>query len=104
MKRSHFVSSFIAVVVMIATSAVFLSSAAHAQNTTSSIRVVVTNESGTTVGGVPVNIRHLPTGRTQTVTSNSAGVVTARGLAIGGPYEVAFRRAHRITRNPLAIS
>jgi len=61
---------------------------AHAQNTTSSIRVVVTGESGSAAGNVPVQIRHLPTGRNVTVTSNASGVANARGLAVGGPYEV----------------
>jgi len=61
---------------------------AYAQNTTSSIRVVVTDESGAAVSDVPVQIRHVPTGRNVTVTANAAGVANARGLAVGGPYEV----------------
>ncbi|RZV36487.1 MAG: TonB-dependent receptor [Chromatiales bacterium] len=61
---------------------------AYAQNTTSSIRVLVTDESGAAASGVPVQIRHVPTGRNVTVTSNAAGVANARGLAVGGPYEV----------------
>jgi hypothetical protein len=62
--------------------------AAYAQNTTSSIRVVVTNETGDAVASVPVQIRHLPTGRNVTVSSNASGVASALGLAVGGPYEV----------------
>ena len=90
MKRLHFVSSFIAVVVMIATSAVFLSSTASAQNTSSSIRIVVTNESGAVVGGIAVRVTHVPTGRTRTANTGNNGVALARGLAIGGPYEVSI--------------
>ncbi len=61
---------------------------AHAQGTTSSMRVEVTDEGGNAIGGVPVTIRHVPTGRVQTTTTNASGVVYARGLAVGGPYEV----------------
>ena len=61
---------------------------ASAQSTTSSIRVDVTNADGTAAGGVAVSITHVPTGRSQTLTSNNDGVLTARGLAVGGPYEV----------------
>lgn len=60
----------------------------HAQGTSSSIRVVVTDSGGNAVGGVPVEIIHVPTGRTQIDTTTGAGVVTARGLAVGGPYTV----------------
>ena len=61
---------------------------ASAQNTASSIRVDVINADGTAAGGVAVSITHVPTGRSQILTSNNDGVVTARGLAVGGPYEV----------------
>ncbi len=61
---------------------------ALAQSTTSSIRVEVTDENGGAIAGVPVTIRHAPTGRLQTTMTNSSGVVYARGLAVGGPYEV----------------
>lgn len=61
----------------------------QAQNSTSSLRVVVTDSSGSAVGNVNVRIVHVPTGRSITVTSNDAGVANALGLAVGGPYEVA---------------
>ncbi len=74
-----------------ATVAFFLiAGSAHAQGTTSSMRVEVTDEGGNAIGGVPVTIRHVPTGRTQTTTTNASGVVYARGLAVGGPYEVSL--------------
>ena len=59
-----------------------------AQGTTSAIRVNVIDAGGSPVGGVQVAITHAPTGRTQIAASNPAGFVDARGLAIGGPYEV----------------
>ena len=61
---------------------------AAAQNTTSTLRVDVTSASGDARSGVPVTITHLPTGRSQELTSNSEGTVVARGLAVGGPYRV----------------
>jgi len=54
------------------------------------MRVVVSGPSGTAAGGVSVSITHVPTGRSYTSTSSSDGIVTARGLAIGGPYVVAI--------------
>lgn len=62
---------------------------AQAQNTTSSLRVVVTDTDGAAVSDVSVRIIHAPTGRSISVTSNDAGVANALGLAVGGPYEVA---------------
>ncbi len=73
---------------MLTVLALLLAGLASAQQTTSSMRVVVTNESGSPVSGVGVDVTHLPTGRTIVFSSNDQGVVTARGLAIGGPYEV----------------
>ena len=74
---------------------------AHAQNTTSSIRVLVTDDSGGIVGNVPVTITHMPTGRSQTLTANDGGVVTARGLAVGGPYQVALAEGSGFSAAPI---
>jgi len=68
--------------------ATFITIPAHAQGTTSSIRVEVTDEAGNRVGNVPVQITHAPTGRTHTVTANDSGIANLRGLAVGGPYTV----------------
>jgi hypothetical protein len=65
-----------------------ISSAANAQNTSGSLRVVVTDESGAAVDNLPIEITHMPTGRTRTTNTIGGGAATARGLAIGGPYEV----------------
>ena len=65
-----------------------LPAAVIAQTTTSAMRVVVTDESGVAVADVPVEIVHLPTGRSQSATSNSSGIANARSLAVGGPYQV----------------
>jgi hypothetical protein len=67
---------------------VLFSTQVHAQSTTSSIRVEVTDETGNRVGGVPITVTHVPTGRVISVTANDSGIATLRGLAVGGPYEV----------------
>jgi hypothetical protein len=74
---------------MFALLAMLALSPAHAQNTTAALRVVATDASGAAAGGVPVTIRHIPTGRSKNMSTNSDGIVTASGLAVGGPYEVA---------------
>ena len=75
--------------VIVALAAFITTAPAYAQGTTSSIKVEVSDEdTGNRVGGVAVTVTHLPTGRSHTVTSNDQGVVTLRGLAVGGPYEV----------------
>ena len=64
---------------------------ALAQNTTGNLRVLVTDQNGVNLVGVNVRINHVPTGRSITLTSSAAGVVTARGLAVGGPYDRGYR-------------
>ena len=76
--------------ISVALVAIFAAGSAVAQNTSSSIRVVVTDEGGAAVSGVSVRVTHVPTGRTRTANTNSNGVATTRGLAIGGPYEVSI--------------
>lgn len=65
-----------------------LAAPAMAQDITSDIRVVVTDPEGNRVEGVDVRITHVPTQRSQTLATNAAGLATARGLQIGGPYRV----------------
>jgi hypothetical protein len=84
----HLKSLFVSLCV-IAISA-FIAVPVHAQSTTSAIRVEVTDETGSRVGNVPVQVTHVPTGRTHTVTANASGIANLRGLAVGGPYEVSI--------------
>ena len=59
-----------------------------AQNTSSSVRIEVTDSSSAAVAGVPIILTHVPTGRVQVLEANDQGIITARGLAVGGPYQV----------------
>lgn len=77
--------SRVAIVALVAT---VFASPAWSQTTTSTMRVNVLDESGAAAGGAQVNITHVPTGRSTIMTSSSQGTVVARGLAVGGPYEV----------------
>ncbi|MEM0912293.1 MAG: TonB-dependent receptor [Pseudomonadota bacterium] len=65
-----------------------LSTAAMAQETTSSIRGSVAAESGTIYPGASVTITHTPSGTVSTTTTNASGTFSARGLRVGGPYTV----------------
>ena len=88
-RLSHLKSQFFAIS-LVAVSAILFSTQVHAQATTSSIRVEVTDETGNRIGGVPVTVTHVPTGRVISVTANDSGIATLRGLAVGGPYEVSI--------------
>jgi hypothetical protein len=61
---------------------------AQAQSTTASIRVEVADETGAPIPGLTVTITHVPTAQAISFVTNAQGVIVARGLAIGGPYEV----------------
>ena len=86
---SHLKSQIIAIS-LVALTTVLISTQVHAQQTTSSIRIEITDETGNRVGGVPVTVTHVPTGRVISVTANDSGIATLRGLAVGGPYEVSI--------------
>jgi len=61
---------------------------AMAQVTTSAIRGAVTDEAGAAVAGATVTITHTPSGTVSAAVTNDAGVFSARGLRVGGPYTV----------------
>ncbi len=85
----------LSLVSLIAATGLMLAGTTLAQETTSSLRVSVTNDAGASLANVTVRITHVPTDRSISVTSNNAGVATARGLAVGGPYEVEVADASR---------
>ncbi len=86
--NTSFTVKLFSVAVVAALSLALSAGSAQAQNTTSSLRIVVTDTSGAAAANVSVRITHMPTGRSISVTSNDAGVANALGLAVGGPYEV----------------
>ncbi len=85
----------LALVSLITASGLMFAGTTLAQDTTASLKVLVTDQDGTKIVGVNIRISHVPTGRSLTLASNAAGVVTARGLAVGGPYEVAVAANNR---------
>ncbi|MBR9907722.1 MAG: TonB-dependent receptor [Gammaproteobacteria bacterium] len=67
--------------------AIGLSSTAIAQETSSSIRGVVTNQAtGEAISNATVTLRDERTGTSTNITANQNGLFSARGLAVGGPY------------------
>jgi len=62
-------------------------STAYAQDTTSSIRGVVTS-GGAPVSGASVVVKHEPSGTTSNVTTGADGTFSASGLRVGGPFSV----------------
>jgi hypothetical protein len=60
--------------------------AVHAQQTTGSVRALITDQTGAPVAGASVTIIHEPTGSATVLSSTSNGVVRASNLRVGGPY------------------
>ncbi|WP_143755047.1 carboxypeptidase-like regulatory domain-containing protein, partial [Caulobacter sp. B11] len=75
-------------------------SAVHAQETTSAMRGTVTAD-GAPVAGAAVTIVHVPSGTRATTVSEANGAFDARGLRVGGPYEITVQSA---SREPRTIS
>lgn len=65
-----------------------MSSAAYAQETTSSMRGTVIDASGAPAGGATVSIVHTPSGTRSTTVADENGIFNAQGLRVGGPYTV----------------
>ena len=61
---------------------------ALAQETTSTIRVTVLGPDGNASAGDQVSITDTRTGRTTSSATNDSGVISQRGLNVGGPYIV----------------
>jgi hypothetical protein len=72
--------------------AAIATSAAYAQETTSSIRGTVTS-AGMAVPGAEVIITHVPSGTRSSVTTDASGSFNASGLRVGGPFTVAVSAA-----------
>ncbi len=61
---------------------------AMANDTSSSIRGHITGPNGNAAAGTKVTIVHLPSGSTKSATVNEAGLFSAKGLRVGGPYKI----------------
>jgi hypothetical protein len=65
-----------------------LSAGASANTTSSAIKGHITGPQNNTAAGTIVTITHVPSGTTKKVTVNEAGIFSAKGLRVGGPYTV----------------
>tara|TARA_Y100000052_G_scaffold9218_1_gene9033 strand:- start:1445 stop:4474 length:3030 start_codon:yes stop_codon:yes gene_type:complete len=65
-----------------------LSSTAMAQVTSSELNGKIMGPQGNPAAGTVVTVTHVPTGAVKTVTVNSGGTFSLRGLRVGGPYTV----------------
>jgi hypothetical protein len=70
-----------------------LSSAALAEDTSSSIRGTISSQSGEVVAGASVTLKDTRTGSVKQLTTNESGRYRARGLRVGGPYTLTVKDA-----------
>jgi hypothetical protein len=75
-------------VVSLAASTTFVAAPVYAQETTSSVRGDVVDQSGAPIAGATVVVTHVPSGTTSTQTTDAAGGFNAAGLRLGGPFTV----------------
>ena len=62
--------------------------AVHAQQTSSQLRGVVVDASGSPVSGAAITIIHAPSGTASVATTNESGSVVQTRLRGGGPYSI----------------
>jgi hypothetical protein len=64
------------------------SGAAFANETSSAVKGQIVGPQGNPATGTTVTIMHLPSGSTKIATVNDAGYFSAKGLRVGGPYQI----------------
>ena len=69
-----------------------------AQSTSAGVGGLVTNDSGQPVAGAEVVITHVESGTVSRATTDAAGRYNARGLRVGGPYEITVTKSGEGTR------
>lgn len=82
--KTHRLSRITGAVVL----ALGLSTSAMANTTTSAIKGSIVGPAGNPAAGTEVTIIHVPSGTTKSAVVNDAGLFTAQGLRVGGPYKV----------------
>lgn len=73
--------------------AVLATAPAFAQSTSAGVGGVVTGADGQPVAGAEVTITHTESGTVSRVTTDESGRYTARGLRVGGPYNITVTKA-----------
>ena len=63
-----------------------LTATANANTTSSAIKGHITGPQNIAAAGTRVAITHVPSGTSKQVIVNDAGVFSAKGLRVGGPY------------------
>lgn len=96
--RKSFLHTSTAVAIALASATTFAIQV-EAQTTSSILRVRVIDATGANMAGMSVTITHVPTGRTFDRTTNSSGVLVAKGLPVGGPYVVKLTDENRIMKD-----
>ena len=66
---------------------------AFAQSTSAGVGGLVTDNGGQPVAGAEVTITHVESGTVSRATTDASGRYTARGLRVGGPYEIIITKA-----------
>src|SRR5690606_14068121 len=66
---------------------------AFAQSTSAGVGGQVTDNGGQPVAGAEVIIRHVESGTVSRATTDASGRYNARGLRVGGPYEVTITKS-----------
>lgn len=72
--------------------AVLAAAPVFAQSTSAAVGGVVTDSSGQPVAGAEVIITHVESGTVSRATTDASGRYNARGLRVGGPYEITITK------------
>jgi len=71
---------------------------AFAQSTSAGVGGLVTDNSGQPVAGAEVTITHVESGTVSRATTDASGRYNARGLRVGGPYQVTITKSGEGTK------
>ena len=64
------------------------STAVYANDTASSVRGTIVGPNGNPAAGTEITIIHVPSGSVKKATVNESGLFSAKGLRVGGPYQI----------------